>query len=152
MLYFKDFLNICIICVHKAHLREKMGFFTSFFFSWNFWNVCLLDVNHVNWVQNFQASFHNPRDLPKKFLDIFGKIKQPSWNFVGGTVLDPQKTGFFEITSTMLLQQGWKIFGCYFNTVKNFCISQIFHILILNTFFGDLQKKLPPPPNFGLRH
>ena len=32
MLHSKYFLNICIICVHKAHLREKMGVSPTFFF------------------------------------------------------------------------------------------------------------------------
>ena len=146
MVGVKYFLDICIICVHKAHFREKSGVLGPFFFWWNFWIVCLLDANHVNWKKIFQTSFYNPRDLPYHFLGIFSKIKDPSWKILGGggRKMTPKKQVFLT-----LLQH------CYFNTVENFLmlLQHCRKFLYLTDFlyfdfkhiFGRFQKKVAPP-------
>ena len=103
MVGVKYFLDICIISAHKAHLREKNGFFGPFFFSIKFLECVPVGCKSCELRKKFQTSFYNPRDLPYQFW-VFSKIKDPPEKSWGEAKNDPQKTGFFDITSTLLLQ------------------------------------------------
>ena len=78
MVGIKYFLDICIICVHKAHLREKNVFFWPLFFFMKFLECVPVGCKSCKLRKNFQTSFYNPKYLPYHFLGIFSKIKDPS--------------------------------------------------------------------------
>ena len=95
MVGVKYFLDICIICAHKAHLREKNGFFWSFFFM-KFLECVPVGCKSCKLRKKFQTSFYNPRDRSYNFWVFLAKLKTPpekSW-WGGGGKMTP-KNKFF---------------------------------------------------------